>query len=43
MARKGRRKQRLKVVNPDCAGIDIGKDRHLVAIDPARSSAGASV
>ena len=38
MARKNRKRQRLKVVNPDCAGIDIGKDRHFVAVDPARSS-----
>lgn len=38
MPRKSRRTQRLKVVNPDCAGIDIGKDRHFVAVDPARTS-----
>ena len=38
MARKRRRTQRLKVVNPDCAGIDIGKDRHFVAFDPERCS-----
>ena len=38
MPRKNRRTQRLSVVNPDCAGIDIGKDRHFVAVDPARSS-----
>ena len=38
MPRKSRRTQCLKVVNPDCAGIDIGKDRHFVAVDPARSS-----
>ncbi len=38
MPRKNRRTQRLRVVNPDCAGIDIGKDRHFVAVDPARSS-----
>ena len=36
MARKNRKRQRLKVVNPDCAGIDIGKDRHFVAVDPER-------
>ena len=30
MARKSRRTRRLRVVNPDCAGIDIGKDRHFV-------------
>ena len=38
MPQKRKRTQRLKVVNPDCAGIDIGKDRHFVAVDPARSS-----
>ena len=37
MARKSRRTQRLGVVNPDCAGIDIGKDRHFVAVDPERT------
>ncbi len=37
MARKKRRAQRLKVVNLDCAGIDIGKDRHFVAVDPERT------
>ena len=37
MARKSRRTRRLSVVNPDCAGIDIGKDRHFVAVDPERS------
>ena len=25
-------------MNPDCAGIDIGKDRHFVAVDPVRTS-----
>ena len=38
MPQKSRRPQRLEVVNPDCAGIDIGKDRHFVAVDPARAS-----
>ena len=38
MPSKRKRTQRLKVVNPDCAGIDIGKDRHFVAVDPARTS-----
>jgi len=33
MARKTGKRQRLRVVNPDCAGIDIGKDRHFVAVD----------
>ena len=36
MPRKSKRTERLKVVNPDCAGIDIGKDRHFVAVDPER-------
>ena len=26
----------LEVVHPDCAGIDIGKRRHYVAVDGAR-------
>ncbi len=38
MARKTGKRQHLRVVNPDCAGIYIGKDRHFVAVDPARSS-----
>ena len=38
MASKRRRRQRLKVVHPNCAGIDIGKDHHFVAVDPERSS-----
>ena len=38
MARKNRKMRRLRVVNPDCAGLDIGKDRHFVAVDPASSS-----
>jgi transposase len=28
----------LKVVHPDCAGIDIGSREHWVAVDPARCS-----
>ena len=40
MARKKRirRPQSLQVVNPDCAGIDIGKDRHFVAVSPERAA-----
>ena len=40
MARKKRirRPQGLQVVNPDCAGIDIGKDRHFVAVSPERAA-----
>ena len=37
MPRKRRRKaESLEIVNPDCAGIDIGKDSHYVAVDPDR-------
>ena len=37
MPRRRRRKaESLKIVNPDCAGIDIGKDTHYVAVDPER-------
>ena len=37
MARKKTAKSgRLTVVNPDCAGIDIGKSFHYVAVDPDR-------
>ncbi len=25
------------MVNPDCVGIDISKDRHFVAVDPERT------
>ncbi len=38
MARKKRPPQPLKVVHPNCVGIDIGKDRHFVAVDPERSA-----
>ena len=40
MARKSRRTRRLRVMNPDCAGIDIGKDRHFVVIDPEPTEEG---
>jgi transposase len=33
MARK-RNKQRLRIVHPDCAGVDIGSREHWVAVDP---------
>ena len=36
MARKSRRTRRLGVANTHCAGIDIGKGRHFVAVDPER-------
>lgn len=29
-----RKKQRLELVNPNCAGIDIGSKEHWVAVDP---------
>lgn len=35
MARKSK-KQPLKIVHPDCAGIDIGGREHWVAVDPDR-------
>ena len=31
-----RKTKRLRVVHPDCAGIDVGKRKHYVAVDPAR-------
>ena len=34
---KGKAKAtRLEVVPPDCAGIDVGKRKHYVAVDPSR-------
>lgn len=33
MTRK-KKARRLKIVHPDCAGIDIGGSRHFVAVDP---------
>ena len=38
MKRKRGERQRLTVVNPDCAGVDIGKDHHFVAVDPERDA-----
>ena len=35
MARKSK-KQRLTIVHPRCAGIDIGSREHWVAVDPER-------
>ena len=37
MARKSRRTPAPQGGEPDCAGIDIGKDRHFVAVDPERT------
>ena len=36
MANK-RKKQRLKIIQPHCAGIDVGSREHWVAVDPQRS------
>ena len=36
MPRKGKRAGSLEVVNRNCAGVDIGKDTHYVAVDPDR-------
>ncbi len=30
------KKQRLKIIHPNCAGIDIGSREHWVAVDPER-------
>ena len=32
----GRRAESLEVVHPDSAGIDVGKRKHYVAVDPWR-------
>jgi transposase len=29
--------KRLSVLYPDCAGVDVGKKKHFVAVDPSRS------
>lgn len=34
MARKQKNKQRLQIVYPDCAGIDVGSRHQWVAVDP---------
>ena len=31
-----RKAERLEVVHPDCAGVDVGKRKHYVAVDPSR-------
>ena len=36
MARKSK-KQRLKIIHPNCAGIDIGSREHWVAVDPDKT------
>ena len=36
MAGKKMSRRRLEIVHPDCAGIDVGKRHHYVAVDPAR-------
>ena len=35
MTRKSK-KQRLQIIHPHCAGIDIGSREHWVAVDPER-------
>lgn len=37
-----RKQQRLEVVHPNCAGIDVGGSFHMVAIDPERGAACAA-
>ena len=32
----GKKAASLEVVHPDCAGIDVGKRKHCVAVDPSR-------
>ena len=32
----GKKAEPLEVVHPDCAGIDVGKRKHYVAVDPSR-------
>ena len=32
----GKKPERLELVHPDCAGIDVGKRKHYVAVDPSR-------
>ena len=32
----GKKAAPLEVVHPDCAGIDVGKRKHYVAVDPSR-------
>ncbi len=36
MPRRRRRAESLEVVKRDCAGIDVGKDVHYLAVDPDR-------
>ena len=35
---RSKRKQSLRVVHPHCAGIDIGKTTHYVAVDESRDA-----
>ncbi len=32
-----RDRRRLEIVHPNCAGIDVGKSRHYVAVDPSQT------
>ena len=36
MAGKQQKAERLEVIHPDCAGMDVGKRKHCVAVDPSR-------
>ena len=36
LERAGKKAVPLEVVHPDCAGIDVGKRKHYVAVDPSR-------
>ena len=38
MASKGRRQRALEVVHPNCAGIDVGKAMHYVAVDASKAA-----
>ena len=38
MASKGRRQRALEVVHPNCAGIDVGKVMHYVAVDASKAA-----
>ena len=40
--RRNGQAENLEIANADCAGIDIGKDTHYVAVDPDRCRCGRS-
>ena len=39
----GKKAEPLQVVHPDSAGIDVGKRKHYVAVDPSRLVSAADV